>query len=159
MKKGISVQLFGSAIAAMKQAIFGSAYSSVGAGNTKFAAFGILGGFATAWNPTDGSDPANQVLETASVMPCAGLFKNLCVYFDNPPGVGGTQVLTLMKNGAATALTGTSPAAAFGPAVLVTDTTHAFSVVAGDVLSLRQEVGAGVTSEAQFCLAVEFDPV
>lgn len=109
----------------------------------------LMGGFGVgptnaAYFPVDGmaqTDPGTfnggrQVCATA------GTIKKLYVNLDAAPGGVQTRTLTVYQNGSATALTVTIT----GAATTGNDTTHSFTVAAGDTLALRDEESASATN-------------
>lgn len=94
--------------------------ATIGAGVTTYAAIG---------DPTFNATEALRGV----IMPRAGVVRNLYIYLGSAQPASGSLVVTLRKNGVATALTVTIPAGS--PSAPYSDTAHYVSVVAGDVLS------------------------
>lgn len=123
----------------LRKCVMGSSsLSATTAGQTKYYACGTNG---------------DNAYEPSYVMPIAGTIKNLKAYSGGSPGVSQTYTLTLMKNNSAQTVTctigeGTNTAA---------DTTHSFTVAAGDRVSLRVVASASATSTG-INFAFEFDP-
>lgn len=102
----------------------------------------ILGGNASAMsNSADNFTAPNSVWNlwgttNASreiLIPCAGTFSNFYVGLDASPSAGKSYDITLLKNGSATTVTvNIADANTTG-----SDTTHSFSVVAGDTICLQ----------------------
>jgi hypothetical protein len=90
-----------------------------------------------------------------SVIPLAGTIKNFYVVTGNAQPGDGALTITLRKNGVDTAVTITIAAGAASN--VFTDLTHSFTVVAGDLLSIKF-VNASASASAQIGgYAVEFD--
>jgi len=106
------------------QVIVGGTYDTLAGAGTEY---NVLMGTGV-WNATES---ANHQL-----MPTAGTISSLYVQLSANVGAGATQIITLMKNGAATALTVTISAGASTG----NDTGHSVSFVAGDTVSLRSTV-------------------
>jgi len=66
-------------------------------------------------------------------IPCAGTIDYLLINAGNPAGSGGSFVFTIRKNGSDQAITATLT----GSSLSTKDTTHSFSVSAGDLVSLK----------------------
>lgn len=103
--------------------------------------FGITGNVAadTYAPPGSGSGSASDNLRVP--LPMAGTVKNLFVRLSSAPGSGKTLTATVFKNGAATTLT----CDITGTAVANSDTTHTFTVVAGDTISLHITTTSGAS--------------
>jgi len=92
-------------------------------------------------------------------MPIAGTFKNFYLHqFDTLAGTGGqTIIYTIRKNGVDTSVTVTATVG--GTAGLLSDTTHSFTIAAGDLISLKI-VSGGITNNTGRIsgATIEFDP-
>src|SRR5258708_509381 len=78
----------------------------------------------------DSSNGGNTDITQAGNIVCSShTVQNLYIIFGSNALTTGTMICTLMKNGVATSITTT---AAAGATTTVSDTTHTFSVVAGD---------------------------
>ena len=85
-----------------------------------------------------------MLFRSVTVMPYSGTLKNLYIRIGATVSGSGNIVLTLMKNGVATAITITCTNAD-GNNYTKSDTTNTVSVVAGDLISIRG-VNAGSAS-------------
>lgn len=90
---------------------------------------------------TNSSEAARQV-----IIPVAGTVKNLYVLTSTTQSAGGSQVCTVRKNGANTAIVATIAANAV--AGTFSDTTNSVSVAAGDRLSLQVQNNAATGTAA-----------
>ena len=81
------------------------------------------------------------------IIPVAGTIKNLYVLTATTQSANNSQVCTVRKNGASTAITTTIPASA--AAGTFSDTTNSVSVAAGDRLSLQVQNNAASGTAAQ----------
>jgi len=81
------------------------------------------------------------------IIPIAGTIKNLYVLTATTQSANNSQVCTVRKNGASTAITTTIPASA--AAGTFSDTTNSVSVAAGDRLSLQVQNNAASGTAAQ----------
>lgn len=88
------------------------------------------------------------------VFSMGGTIKNLYVYSDGAPGVGQTYTMTFMDNNSAQTVTCQISGNASNAA---NDTTHSFTVSAGERITLRTVLSATATTSA-FLFAFEFDP-
>lgn len=109
------------------------------------------GGGSTAYISVAGIFAAEQKAQFA--VPFAGTVRNLWLRSGSVPGAGETYTYTVMKNGGATTLTCIMTAAL----AIISDVTHSFTVVAGDVLDVRLVTSAGATATAHNW-SVEIDP-
>lgn len=78
-----------------------------------------------AWNGTEGN--------RQQVMPTAGTFRNLRVKMNGTPGAGKSYTFMVRKNGADTSVT----CVIADTATSASDTANSFSVVAGDLVTLK----------------------
>ena len=121
-----------------KQAIFGSSLgTSVAAGETKYI----------------GTHLAAAAYTSAFLLSYAGTIKNLYVYSNGSPGVGETYTYTLMKDNVAQTVTCEIASGANQSS----DTSHSFTVNAGQRVSLRivsSASAAGTTVQFSF----QFEP-
>lgn len=122
-----------------KQNISGNSYgTAVLAGETKYIGHGL----------------GVSAYTVGFVFACAGTIKNLYVYSGGAPGADQTYTCTLMKDNVAQSVTCTITNS---DGNLKSDTSHSFTVAAGNRVSLRFVCSAGAASTiAQF--AFEFDP-
>lgn len=100
--------------------------------------------------PITPSTTLNSVLVTL-----AGTIRNFYIRTGTAQPASGSLVFTVLKNGVATALTIT--VAASGAAGTYSDTTHSFSVVAGDLISFQITNNATAASATIGAMVVEFD--
>ena len=91
---------------------------------------------------TTNSTEANRQV----IIPVAGTIKNLYVLTSTTQSAGGSQVCTVRKNGANTAIVATIAASAV--AGTFSDTTNSVSVAAGDKLSLQVQNNAATGTAA-----------
>ncbi len=98
--------------------------------------FGSLSTSATEYIGPIGRAAISSTDTTATVtrglVPFAGVVKNLYVVISVAPGGTATRTFTLRKNGSDQAVTCTVPAGG----TTASDTTHSFTVVAGDALTI-----------------------
>ena len=107
---------------------------TIGASTTSFISFCAF--------TTNSVEASRQV-----IIPVAGTIKNLYVLTASTQSANNSQVCTLRKNGASTAITTTIPASAL--AGTFSDTTNSVSVAAGDRLSLQVQNNAASGTAAQ----------
>lgn len=107
----------------------------------------------TQYLDSGGSEGTNET-DAGNIMAYAGTIKNLYVAFSANTIDTGTLVFTMMKNGSAQSVTCTANA---GDATTVNDTTHSFTVAAGDRITIRVVVG-GSTGGANPAIAYEIVP-
>lgn len=89
-------------------------------------------------------------------IPYGGTAKNLCVNFVNSQPAGGAITITVDLNEVPTTLTVNQAASGF--AGVVCDTTHTFSVVAGDRIDFSMVNASGSTSAQVSGIGLEFSP-
>lgn len=106
---------------------------SLGTSTTSFVSFCAF---------TTNSTEANRQV----IIPVAGTIKNLYVLTSTTQSAGGSQVCTVRKNGANTAIVATIAASAV--AGTFSDTTNSVSVAAGDKLSLQVQNNAATGTAA-----------
>lgn len=85
-----------------------------------------------------GSGDGSSSVELQVPVPRAGVLRNLYVKCQTAPGVGHTDIVTVRKAGADTALTTTVA----GTASTGNDVVHSVSVAAGDLISVKVVQGA-----------------
>ena len=107
---------------------------TIGASTTSFVSFCAF--------TTNSAEASRQV-----IIPIAGTVKNLYVLTASTQSSAGSQVCTVRKNGANTAVTTTI--AANAAAGTFSDTTNSVSVAAGDRLSLQVQNNAATGTAAQ----------
>ena len=78
-------------------------------------------------------NPDTQETDAATLFPCSGTIKSFYYQATAAPGAGTTRTLTFRKNGTGQALT----ADISGTATTTNDTTHSFTVAAGDYVSIQ----------------------
>lgn len=88
--------------------------------------------------------------DVGCVMPVSGTFSNFQVALSATSGTGSRQ-FTIFKNGVAQAIDAT-----ITNATTASDTTHSFSVVAGDIVSIRQ-ITTGTLNSVSQRWALQFD--
>jgi len=76
-------------------------------------------------------------------VPRDGIIKNLFVYTSSAPGVGKDYACTIMKNNVAQALTCIISGSGTN---FASDTSHSFTIAAGDRISLRTVITAAATA-------------
>lgn len=122
----------------------GAANSGFSAGTTIYLSlFGIDNG--------NGTESAVQVLA-----PCAGTLKNFYVRTVSSQPASGSLVLTLRKNASDQSITVTYAAGA--AAATASDTTHSFTVAAGDLLTLKAVNNASGNSAIIYSWSVQLLP-
>lgn len=107
---------------------------TIGASTTSYISFCAF--------TTNSAEASRQV-----IIPIAGTVKNLYVLTSSTQSAAGSQVCTVRKNGANTAVTTTIAASAV--AGTFSDTTNSVSVAAGDRLSLQVQNNAATGTAAQ----------
>ena len=107
---------------------------TIGASTTSFVSFCAF--------TTNSVEASRQV-----IIPIAGTVKNLYILTASTQSAAGSQVCTVRKNGANTAVTTTIAASAV--AGTFSDTTNSVSVAAGDRLSLQVQNNAATGTAAQ----------
>lgn len=103
-------------------------------------------------NNSSGTEASQQ-----TPMPLAGTVKNLYVRTQTTQDAGGTLVITVRKNGSSQTLTLTIGAGA--TANTFSDTTHSFTIAAGDLLTIQlvnNSPGSGSATIAG--ISLEIDP-
>jgi hypothetical protein len=135
--------------------------AQVGLGNVPDVApsqiiFGSNGGTAITAGQTKyiGLFTADSAYYSAFVFPVAGTISNLKAFSNGAPGVNQSYTLTLMKNNAAQTVTCTIPY----NNNTAEDTTHLFTVAAGDRVSLKWVNSAGAASAAAAHFGFMFIP-
>ncbi len=120
------------------------------------AVFSLSRGWGAGVNPAstsynDTTDSGETVeASVGNIMPFAGTVRNLFIDIYNAQIDSGTVVFTLMKNGISTSVTVSMSATVNA---LSSDTTHSFSVAAGDRVSLKSVVTGGTTNTTKFCFS------
>jgi hypothetical protein len=111
---------------------------------------------ATTEYSDDGAQDSTSTTETdvGNIMPVAGVVDTLYLDVSQNSLDAGSIVVTLMKNGVATTLTKT---VAFGVTSITVDSTHSFSVAAGDRVSIRA-VTTGATGTVKFGVSYLLKP-
>lgn len=115
---------------------------------------GTLGASLTNYVQLQASGLANwNSAETRNVqvMPCAGTFSYLLVTCADPSGAA-TRAFTVRKGLADTTLTCTVT----GGSTQASDTSNSFTVVAGDVVDMKQVTSAGVATSTNTTWALKF---
>lgn len=113
----------------------GAEISSLSGSGTGYSnPFGVKGGLSASNN-----------LFYSFIAPKSMLLKSLYIRVEAAPGTGDTIVVTVLKNGVATALTATI---AGNVAVSASDTTHTVSVSAGDRLMMQVD-GTGTPASTE----------
>lgn len=109
---------------------------------------GTIAGSTTNYLCIAGGTVASNATEAnrQNIVSTAGTVRNLYIATSTSQPSGGGLTFTLRKNGADTAITLTIAASA--AAGTFSDTSNAFSVAAGDLLSLKAVNGSGSTSAA-----------
>lgn len=114
---------------------FGASSAGASAGTT----------FMRAW----GSSQTDSVAEIAQIpVPFAGTIRNFYAHYETG-SVTQNRVFTVRKNGVDTTLTCTVSASN------ANDTTHSFTVVAGDLISVKCVVGSGNGNTGSWYLTME----
>ena len=86
------------------------------------------------------------------VLPCAGTIKNLYIIADGAIGAGQTATYTVRKNGVDQTLTTSLTGAGSGAGITTNnDATHSFTVVAGDLVSIKLVTSAGASTRKHQC--------
>lgn len=127
----------------MKSIIFGGYATTNAAGSTTYNSLSSGSG-------SQASDTTESLVQ--QVVSCAGDIDYLRIVLLTAPGTGNSRTFTVMKNTVATALT----IAVSGTNTSAADTTHSFSVVAGDLLDIREVVSASVTATNNTQFACRF---
>lgn len=109
--------------------------------------YGSMQAFSNAanWNATE--------VNVSSVMPTAGVIKNLQVYSPVAPAAGKSYAYTIMKNGSTTAVTCTMA----NTATTASDTSNTVTYAAGDTISI-QAVPTGTPTAATPRFSVQWAP-
>ena len=95
--------------------------------------YAIGSGYGTVYNHPASNSATGTLAQQEVVVPFACTAKNLYAFADTN-GHNGTNVLTVMKNGVATAITVTIAA---GSTAVVSDTVNTVSFAAGDKITMR----------------------
>lgn len=97
----------------------------------------------------------NETTELRAQCPVSapGTFRNLIVKLTAAPGGAVSIVYTVMLNNVDTTLTVTIT----GAATTASDTTHSFTVAAGDRIVLKRVISGGTPASADMIVALEFE--
>lgn len=96
-----------------------------------------------------GSGAGSTTVEYQIPVPHAGTIRNMYIKAQTAPGSGKTDVFTVRKNGVNTTLT----ASVVTTATTANDTTHSFTVAAGDLVSVQNVAPSGSAgANYQACL-------
>lgn len=126
-------------------------------GITEYMALCANRGGGVSWSTTDPSDISFGNPDKATLWPIAGTLKNLFIYLITDQPTGESITLTIMVNGVATSIQVVQSGGNTGNPILVSDTTHSFTVSPGDLCSIRAEVTAAGNG-ASMTIGYEFDP-
>lgn len=86
---------------------------------------------------TDPSDVATNQQNLALMLGAPGTLSNFYFWAAAPPGVTGSAVVTVMKNGVATPITATFTSGATGFPVLISDLVHSVHGNSTDLFSIQ----------------------
>lgn len=112
-----------------------------------------IGGAATRYIQFFNNEDVVSSAPAGTIVPFAGTIKNLYVRTGNNASALSDNTITVFKNGSSTALTITL--APTDDNVVVSDTTHSFSVVAGDLLYV--DLTSATNAFAIHSVSVELD--
>lgn len=127
----------------MKQAVFFYMANAISPGLTKFISPAQVETSGSGILDLDPTNAGNANQNFAMVIPFACTIKNL--YFWMAADLGSTGFLTMefVKNGVVQAIQALGGATSTGNPTLVSDTTHSFACVAGDLISIKIINAAG----------------
>lgn len=143
----ISIKYVASAAATVTRVSWSTFFIPTTAEETIFTGNSLLSNAFTTYLPVQGSWDANATESYVScVAPCAGTISDFYVNFSVAPGAGN-YVLTLRKNGVDTTVVCTVT----NPATSASDTTHSFTVAAGDYITIKSvDTGAAANPNCGF---------
>lgn len=111
--------------------------------------YGSAAGGTTRYADTGGTQTSSG--QAGNVMTRAGTVRNLQIIFYSNSINAGSLVFTVRKNAVDTTLTAT---AAAGATTTVADTTHSFTVAAGDIIDIKLVCG-GASGTADWGFSYE----